>query len=124
MNHCESSIRISNKGPYHSNKRDEFTNADFTPPSNEKNKLELSEIECFQCADMMDFFKKQYVKQLIYIKDQQKKIVNLQDENDKLDLLNQHLQNDIIQLNSESDEKDSKIKELNNKIRRIKRLIK
>ena len=122
--HNETPIRLSNKGPYNSSRKDQSTSVDFLPPNAETHQLEISETECYQYIDTNDFFKKQHMTQLYYIKEQQNTIENLQIEKDNLDSLNQNLQNHISKLSHISNQKDFKIKKLNGKLRKIKRLFK
>lgn len=123
-------IRISNKGPYHDTKRDESTLVNF-PFSNPTNfELELSEADCYQYVDEMDFFKRQHINQLIFIKDQQRIIEDLKQKNEELESLNQNLQhdknvlrNDIEDLNDIALMKDNEIRKLSNQIKRIKKIL-
>lgn len=133
-----SNVRISNKGPYHNYKTDRGTNVDIQTGYGKDLELELSEVEYFQYIDKQDFFKKQHINQLILIKDQQKKIQTLKDENERLESLNQdlhddvnnlqynvnRLQNDIEDFNDLDKVKSNEIKDLKSKIKRIRRLVK
>lgn len=136
--YIQSTVRISNKGPYHSNKKDQNSNVNFHDLYRDNLELGFSEFNYFQCIESTDFYKKQHINQLLLIKDQQKIIDDLKEENERLESLNLDLQddisnlqydvnrlkNDIEDLNDFGKVKNNEIKELNSKIRRIKRIIK